>query len=91
MYVYIYFSLFVKKAHAFHELELILFEKIGEVKELKHWLLSPESQDTIQGLMNCTCSCSVIKANPQALKIICAGSVYRNRYSFESLFILIRI
>lgn len=54
-YVCIYFfPYWLKKAHTFQALELILFEKIGEVKELKHWLLSPESQDTIQGLMNCT-------------------------------------
>lgn len=54
-YVCIYFfPYWLKKAHTFQELELIVFEKIGEVKELQHWLLSPESQDTIQGLMNCT-------------------------------------
>lgn len=63
MYVYFFFFLIGKKPCAFQELGFIKL-----VNKLKHWLLFPESQDTIQGLMNCNRSCSVMKTNPQALK-----------------------
>lgn len=79
--MYIFFFLIGKKARAFQELEFI-----NLVIKLKHWLLFPESQDTIQGLKNCTRSCSVVKRNPQALKPFVhdefTGPIFIRSFSF---------
>lgn len=81
MCVYIFFFLIGKKARAFQELEFIKL-----VNKLKHWLLFPESQDTIQGLMNCTRSCSVMMRNPQAPKPFVhdefTGPIFIRSFSF---------
>lgn len=51
----IYFPYWFKRLMHFKNWRsLFCFKKVNK---LKHWLLFPESQDTIQGLMKCTRSC----------------------------------